>query len=229
MALILNIDTSSPVCSVCLAENGKVIAEHNEQSETRHASHLAAYIGGLIQRSGANISDLAAVAVSSGPGSYTGLRIGISVAKGICYAIDKPLIAVPTLQGLGYIMSISHPDPLGIYIPMLDARRQDVYMAIYDRKNNIIEKDNFATVNIDFIDNLARYNVKNIYFGGPGVKKTLLTDFNNKFGTVIENLICVASNITTISYNLFVSKGFKELTNFEPFYLKEFEGRIKAN
>ena len=229
MALILNIDTSSPVCSVCLAKDGSVIAERNDESENQHASRLTALIDELMDDQDVRLKDLSAVALSCGPGSYTGLRIGASVAKGICYGLDKPLISVSTLQGLAYMMSVKHPDPNGVYIPMLDARRNDVYMSIYDDDNNIIEKDNFATINVGFADTLANYNVKNIYFGGSGAKKVPLTDFNDKFGTVIENLICKASNINVISYKHFIERIFENVNYFEPFYLKEFEGRIKIN
>jgi tRNA threonylcarbamoyladenosine biosynthesis protein TsaB len=229
MALILNIDTSSPACSVCLAEDGNVIAERNDLSENQHASRLTALIDELMEDQHVMLKDLSAVALSSGPGSYTGLRIGTSVAKGICYGLDKPLISVPTLQGLAYVMSVKHPDPDGVYIPMLDARRNDVYMSIYDVDNNIIEKDNFATVNVDFTAILANYSVKNIYLGGSGAKKVLLTEFNDIFGTIIENLICVARNINDISYKRFLYGKFEDHLYFEPFYLKEFEGRIKSN
>jgi tRNA threonylcarbamoyladenosine biosynthesis protein TsaB len=229
MALILNIDTSSPVCSVCLAEDGNVMTERNDESENQHASRLTSLIDELMNDQDVRLKDLSAVALSGGPGSYTGLRIGASVAKGICYGLDKPLISVSTLQGLAYVMSVKHPDPNGVYIPMLDARRNDVYMSIYDNGNNIIEKDKFATVSVDFADTLTSYNVKNIYFGGSGAKKVRLTDFNDKFGTVIENLICKASNINDISYKRFLNGKFEDHLYFEPFYLKEFEGRIKIN
>ena len=229
MALILNIDTSSAVCSVCLAEDGHVIAERNDFSENRHASGLTALITEVMEERGLALKDLSAVALSSGPGSYTGLRIGASVAKGICYGLDKPLISVSTLQGLAYVMEQLFTDTNGVYVAMLDARRDDVYMATYDKNNIVIEKDNFATASVVFADIMRTYSVKNVYFGGPGAAKMKLNCLNNEFGTVIENLICVASNINTISYKRFVNGEFEDLTYFEPFYLKEFEGRIKSN
>jgi tRNA threonylcarbamoyladenosine biosynthesis protein TsaB len=229
MALILNIDTSSTVCSVCLAEDGKVIAERNDLSENRHASGLTTLITEMMNERGLALKDLSAVALSSGPGSYTGLRIGTSVAKGICYGLDKPLISVSTLQGLAFVMAQQFADENGIYIAMLDARRDDVYMAIYDKNNIVIEKDSFATASVVFPDILKAYNVKNVYFGGSGALKMKLICLNTEFGTVIENLICVASNINSISYNRFINGEFEDLTYFEPFYLKEFEGRMKIN
>jgi tRNA threonylcarbamoyladenosine biosynthesis protein TsaB len=227
MALILNIDTSSPVCSVCLAEDGDIIEERNDLSENKHASQVTILIRDIMDSQKIRLMDLSAVALSSGPGSYTGLRIGTSVAKGICYGLDKPLIAVSTLQGMAHKMSLVHPDPEGIYIPMIDARRDDVYMAIYDSGNKVLVKDKFATINIDFPATLASYNVKNIYFGGLGASKLPLICSNNYYCTLIENIICVASNIITISYKRYEHSIFENVTYFEPFYLKEFEGRMK--
>jgi len=227
MALILNIDTSSPVCSVCLAEDGDIIEERDELSENKHASRLTDLIRDITESQKIKLSDLSAVALSSGPGSYTGLRIGTSVAKGICYGLDKPLIAVSTLQGMAHRMSAMHADPDGIYIPMIDARRADVYMAVYDSDNNVVENDAFTDLNVVFTDTLASYNVKNIYFGGLPTSKLSLICLNNYNCTLIENIICVASNINTISYKRFVDNSFENLTYFEPFYLKEFEGRMK--
>lgn len=227
MALILNIDTSSSVCSACLAEDGEIIEERNDLSENKHASMLTTLIRDVMDSQKIRPIDLSAVALSSGPGSYTGLRIGTSVAKGICYGLDKPLIAVSTLQGMAHKMSLMHPDPDGIYIPMIDARRDDVYMAIYDSDNILLEKDKFATINVDFFNILASYNVKNIYFGGLGASKLPLICSNNYNCTLIENIICVASNINAISYKRYEQGMFENVTYFEPFYLKEFEGRMK--
>jgi len=228
MALILNIDTSSSVCSVCLAEDGYVIAERDELSENKHASGLTVLIRNMMEEQALRLKDLSAVALSSGPGSYTGLRIGASVAKGICYGLNKPLISVPTLKGLAYRMSEAHPDDNAIYIPMLDARRNNVYMSIFDFNNNVIENDRFATIDVVFPDILKNHSVKNIYFGGPGASKLALICLNTYFGTVIGNLICVASNINAISYKRFSGGLFENITYFEPFYLKEFEGRMKV-
>jgi tRNA threonylcarbamoyladenosine biosynthesis protein TsaB len=227
MALILNIDTSSSVCSACLAEDGNVIEERNDLSENKHASGLTTLIEEIMDNQRIKLRDISAVALSSGPGSYTGLRIGTSVAKGLCYGLGKPLIAVSTLQGMAHSMSELHPDTNGIYIPMIDARRNDVYMAVYDPGNKVLEKDRFATVDVVFADTLSSYNVKNIYFGGSGASKLEIICLNTYFGTLIENIICMAANISAISYKRFVHNMFEDLTYFEPFYLKEFEGRMK--
>lgn len=227
MALILNIDTTSPICSVCLAEDGTVIAERIDLTENKHASVLTILIGELMQECDAKIKDLSAVALSSGPGSYTGLRISTSVAKGICYGAGIPLISVSTLKGLAAAMSISHSVGESIYVPMLDARRQDVYWGIYDEEGRVIKEDNFVTIDENFLALVASYNVKNVYFGGSGATKMKTMCLKMEFGTVIENLICKAKNISSISYKQYLNGIYEDLTYFEPNYLKEFEGRMK--
>jgi tRNA threonylcarbamoyladenosine biosynthesis protein TsaB len=188
---------------------------------------LTELIAAVMEECSKQMRDLSAVAVSSGPGSYTGLRIGTSVAKGICYGLGKPLIGVPTLQGMAYSMSLSKPDPTGIYIPMIDARRQDVYVAVYDSGNRLLEGDRFETVDEGFYDTLSKYGVKNIYFGGSGSPKVAHICSSTGFGTIVENIKCVANNICSLAYIRYAAGLFENITYFEPFYLKEFEGRMK--
>ena len=227
MALILNIDTSSDICSVCLAEDGQMIEQRNETAENRHASMLTIQIREMLADHHIGMKDLSAVALSSGPGSYTGLRIGTSVAKGICYGLNKPLISVSTLRGIADQMARLKPDPNGIYVSMLDARRGNVYMAVYDEQNKVLVKDVFVSSSVDFKVIISTYSVKNVYFGGSGAEKSEIICLNNEFGIIIENLTCVASNIRDISYDCFRQYMFEDVTYFEPFYLKEFEGYIK--
>jgi tRNA threonylcarbamoyladenosine biosynthesis protein TsaB len=229
MAFILNLDTSTQLCSVSIAENGITIAEKEDISENRHATQLTALINNVLADSNLSLKALCAIAISSGPGSYTGLRIGTSVAKGLCYGLDIPLIGVSTLQGLAYAMAESKADEAGIYVPMLDARNNNAYMAIYDAENNIIEKDKFTALNVALIDNLRSNYVKTIYLGGSGATKFGEACLNINFGTVIENIICRSTNINMISYKLFLNNQMNNLAQFEPFYLKEFEGRMKIN
>ncbi|MCW3125753.1 MAG: tsaB [Bacteroidetes bacterium] len=227
MAFILNIDTSSPVCSVCLSDQGRVVLENNDFSGNKHASILNTLIFDLLARSQLRLSDVSAIAISSGPGSYTGLRIGASVAKGICYGLGIPLIAIPTLMGIASQMSAISADVTGIFVPMIDARREDVYMAVYDHGAKILQKDSFVTIDVNLFDTFLRLYDSNIYFGGPGSYKMIKFSSNIKFGTIIENIQCVSSNISSLSYESFIKKEFVDLTYYEPFYLKEFEGRMK--
>jgi tRNA threonylcarbamoyladenosine biosynthesis protein TsaB len=229
MAFILNIDTSSEICSVCLSDDGRVMAEKNDLLPNQHASRLTALIGEVIKKCNLTLKDIAAVALSSGPGSYTGLRIGASVAKGLCLGLGKPLIAVSTLQAMACQMAHLKPDPDGVYIPMLDARRDDIYMSIYDHENNIMQKDTLTPVGPHLFDILASHTVKNIYLGGSGSIKYSTSRLNSRVGTFIENIICIASNINLISYKRFVNNTYENLMCYEPFYLKEFEGRMKAH
>lgn len=228
MVLILNIDTSSPVCSVCIADRGLVVAERNDLTGNQHASLLALLVQDCLREAGVAARDLSAVAVSSGPGSYTGLRIGTSLAKGLCYGSDLPLIAIPTLMGMAWQMAAISADKDGIYIPMIDARRGDAYIAVYDAALKILEKDSFVTVDVHLRDHFLRLYDSHIYFGGPACHKMVNINSNTKFGTVIENVKCISSNISMLSYEHYQRGIFSDLTYFEPFYLKEFEGRIKT-
>ncbi len=228
MALILNIDTSSPVCSVCIADRGQVVAQRDDLTGNQHASLLAILAQETLREAGITPRELSAVALSSGPGSYTGLRIGTSLAKGLCYGLDLPLIAVPTLMGMAWQMAAISADKNGIYIPMIDARRDDAYIAVYDAGLNVLEKDVFVTVDTDLSDRFLRLYDSNIYFAGSASHKMINIFSNTKFGTIIENVKCIASNISMLSYEHYQRKIYSDLTYFEPFYLKEFEGRIKT-
>ena len=227
MPFILNIDTSSPICSVCISDRGRVVAEKNDFSGNKHASVLNTFIEQLLNETGIKAPDLIAVAVSAGPGSYTGLRIGVSVAKGLCYGLGIPLIAIPTLKGIAWKMSAISADNKGVFVPMIDARRDDAYMAVYDNELKIVEKDSFVTIDGKLFDGFLRLYDSNIYFGGSGADKITKILSNNKFGTIIENVQCVSSNLSHLSYEYFEREAFENLTYYEPFYLKEFEGRMK--
>src|SRR6185312_4258464 len=132
MATILNIETATAACSVAVARNGTIIAHEESNEGNVHAERLAVYVDSAIKKSGITFSALDAVAVGSGPGSYTGLRIGTATAKGLCYALDKPLIAVPTLKAMAMAAAkkLNRADVL--YCPMIDARRLEVYTALFD-------------------------------------------------------------------------------------------------
>ena len=126
MAIILHIETATTVCSVALSENGKLLSLKEENKGLKHAENITLFIMHVLKESGKKITDLDAVALSSGPGSYTGLRIGTSTAKGLCYALDKPLISVSTLQSLALNAITKTSDASALYCPMIDARRMEV-------------------------------------------------------------------------------------------------------
>ncbi|MGI9158606.1 MAG: tRNA (adenosine(37)-N6)-threonylcarbamoyltransferase complex dimerization subunit type 1 TsaB, partial [Saprospiraceae bacterium] len=136
MATILLLETATDVCAVGIAVDGRLAAAATEPPPSAHAAHLTIGIQRCLEQAGLNPTDRDAVAISAGPGSYTGLRVGASVAKGICYALNKPLIAVNTLDALAYGMWAAQPEPRDAYLfmPMLDARRQEVWTALYDHQ-----------------------------------------------------------------------------------------------
>ena len=169
MALVLNIETSSPVCSVCLANNGQVIAMREDKQGNSHARVLTVLIDDMLKNSSHSLADIGAVAVSAGPGSYTGLRIGVSVAKGLCYALNKPFIAVPTLQALAYGIQQATTGAVGLYMPVIDARRMDMYMSLYNSQLNSVAPTTFETVNQDLQKRLSDIGV--IYVGGSAMVK----------------------------------------------------------
>lgn len=218
MSLILNIDTSTSVCSVALADNGKTVALKESNEGLNHSVLLGTYIDEILQEAHTDAQALDAVAVSMGPGSYTGLRIGVSLAKGLCYGADKPLIAVPTLQALAKAVS-SRLQEDAWYCPLIDARRMEVYTAFFDRDNRqladtraeIIDEHSFAEI-------LAAHKV--YFFGnGSGKIRETLTSPNACFLPDVETS---AQNMTEIAEELFARRQFEDVAYFEPFYLKDF-------
>lgn len=219
MATILCIETATKNCSVALSVNGKVIAlqEDNPENEPeRHFSHaekLQGYITQVLDRANISKNDLDAIAVSKGPGSYTGLRIGVSAAKGICYALDIPLLAISTLGSLASQVTGS------VVVPMLDARRMEVYSAVFssemdqmrDIQAQIITKDSFKT----YLDK------GRVTFIGDGVEKfeAVCTHPNAVF---IKNALPSASQMAQIATLKFTQNDIQDVAYFEPYYLKDF-------
>ena len=155
MALILNIETSTSVCSVALARDGKMIALKENNEGLNHSVLLGTYIDEILKDNHMDAHCLDAVAISMGPGSYTGLRIGVSMAKGVCFGAGKPLIAVPTLQALALSVSERIREE-ALYCPMIDARRMEVYTAFFDRNNqNVIDTKAEIVYENSFADLLA--------------------------------------------------------------------------
>ena len=225
MCCILNIETSTPVCSVALALHGDVLfnKEHNES--TSHASLLGTYVDEAVRYAGENGHNLDAVAVSAGPGSYTGLRIGISEAKGLCYGLNIPLIAVPSLKIIAHTAILSGIDA-DYYCPMIDARRMEVYAAIYDRHLHEIRE-----TNADVVDEVvyASYleHGKMAFFGNGAAKcKTILSSPNAIF---LDDIYPLASGMVLLSEKAYLNRELEDVAYFEPFYLKEFVAIVAKN
>ena len=228
MSLILNIETSTPICSVNLARDGQVVSLRETDEDKSHASRLTVFIDEILKEQNLSISDLDAVAVSQGPGSYTGLRIGVSTAKGLCYGASLPLIAISTLQALAWQVSsgeIETVDPAGDpwFCPMIDARRMEVFTALYDKENQIQKE-----VSADIIDEQSFQELldqRPVYFFGNGAMKCqeMIQHKNARF---IENIEASSVSMALLSELAFKTNQFVDVAYFEPFYLKDFIATI---
>lgn len=215
MNYILNIETATKNCSVSLALNGETLIckEISEQGYT-HAEKLHVFIDEIMKESGLAMSDLRAIAVSQGPGSYTGLRIGVSAAKGLCYALEIPLIAVDTLTTLASQVQKTE----GLIVSMIDARRMEVYSAVFNSNKEMIREVQAEILTHEsFV-----YIAETIYFVGDSNEKakSVLTQPNFIF---LDAIVFPSSNeMSAISYDKFLNKDFVDVAYFEPYYLKDF-------
>ncbi|MGI4022749.1 MAG: tRNA (adenosine(37)-N6)-threonylcarbamoyltransferase complex dimerization subunit type 1 TsaB [Janthinobacterium lividum] len=225
MSLILQIETSTTSCSVALAQNGKVLSSRTIDQRNIHAEVITVFIGEIMKENGVAFENLDAIAVSSGPGSYTGLRIGVSTAKGLCFSLDKPLIAVETLQAMaaGYL---SRFQPINgnnfLLCPMIDARRMEVYTALFDPDLKQVQSTSAEIITAEsFQEKLDQHQI--IFFGDGAAKcATVLGNHPNAvFSTVFIN---DAIDLTELAAAKFELKAFEDVAYFEPFYLKDFIG-----
>jgi len=218
--LILNIETATKNCSVSISKEGKTIAlkELNDGNYS-HAEKLHKLIEQVALEAKIDLSDLKAIAVSKGPGSYTGLRIGVSAVKGLCFALDLPMISVNTLQSLALSVSIDK----GYKIPLLDARRMEVYSQVFNDKNEKIRDVHAEIIDSDSFSEFL--NADKVYFFGDGAEKCkeIITHKNAVF---IDNKFPSAKEMSVISYEKYRNNCFEDVAYFEPFYLKEFIGGI---
>ncbi|HEX8017379.1 MAG TPA: tRNA (adenosine(37)-N6)-threonylcarbamoyltransferase complex dimerization subunit type 1 TsaB [Flavobacterium sp.] len=215
MSFILNIETATKNCSVSIAKNGEtIICKEIAEEGYSHAEKLHVFIEEIIAETGILVHDLAAVAVSQGPGSYTGLRIGVSAAKGLCFALNIPLIAVDTLQTLASQAKVNE----GKIISMLDARRMEVYSAIYNADLEI-ERPILAEV-ID--ENSFKDFTETIYFVGDCAEKCKLVLTNENFIFLEDVKYPSAAAMSKISYDKYQKSDTVDVAYFEPYYLKDF-------
>jgi tRNA threonylcarbamoyladenosine biosynthesis protein TsaB len=222
MALILSIETATPVCSVALAKDHKVLALKESTKKNSHSEIVTVFIEEILKENHFAFSDLNAVAVSKGPGSYTGLRIGVSTAKGMCYALDIPLIAVNTLQSLAIRASQDYQDDEGLsvfFCPMIDARRMEVYCALFDKNNHEVRKTLAEIIEPDSFETFLKSN-KVIFFGDGAAKCIEVIQHPN--AVFLENIFPSAANMVGITLEKFKNQVFEDVAYFEPFYLKDF-------
>ncbi len=229
MALILNIETSTEVCSVALARDGVVMHSRENLTGQNHAMLVTVFIDELLKESDLSMEQLDAVAVSGGPGSYTGLRIGVSVAKGICYASRLPLIAITSLEAMAHHvinLSDSYRIPKTdntLFCPMIDARRMEVYTSFYDKTGKQIRG-----IQADIIDHqsyLPYLEHNSVLFFGNGAAKCREA-INHPNAIFINGIVTLAENMIFLSERDFQLQKFVDVAYYEPFYLKDFIATI---
>lgn len=223
MALILNIETATTVCSVSLAKDGKLLSLKEQNGDYSHAENLTVFIEAVLKQAKINISEIDAIAVSKGPGSYTGLRIGVSTAKGLCYSLEKPLIAVDTLKYMAIAVSqqqTTNNQQQSFFCPMLDARRMEVYCAMYDSSGN--EKRATAAEIIDEHSFSDILKTNKIIFFGDGSAKCKETFSKNSNAVFIDDVVPSAKDMIALSEKAFSENQFEDVAYFEPYYLKDF-------
>ena len=224
MALILAIETTTKNCSVALFNKGILLQLKEEYSDSySHAENLTLFINEVLTKENISINKLDAIAVSKGPGSYTGLRIGTSTSKGLCYSLGIPLIAISTLKAMA--LGVSENQKSDFYCPMIDARRMEVFAAIFDDENNQV-RDIMA----DVVDaNIYKeYLDKKVLFFGDGAMKCQEM-INHKNATYLEEIFPSAKDMGILSSQKFENKDFEDVAYFEPFYLKDFvAGKTKG-
>lgn len=231
MARLLHLETATEVCSVCLTQDGKVIAIRETSEDKSHATRLAIFVQDCLQEAGFTTDDLDAVVVSKGPGSYTGLRIGVSLAKGICYGAGKPLIGISTLKAMADLAMQQYredfPEEESILLcPMIDARRMEVYSAIYTPDLEEIRAIEAVVVDeSSFLPFLE--NNKILFFGNGAAKCTAVLNHPNAWfvpGFEISSLGLIRQAELAFSQGIFEDSAY-----FEPFYLKDFIATIPKN
>lgn len=217
MALILNIETATTMCSVSLGKDGQLLALKELNDDYTHAENLTLFIDDVVQQAGIQLKDIDAVAVSKGPGSYTGLRIGVSTAKGLCYSLEKPLLAINTLEHLSRSVSVEEGT---LICPMIDARRMEVYCAVYDYSGKeilptaaeIIDENSFSSL----------LNGHKIFFIGDGAAKCKDAFSSQVNAVFIDGIFPSAKQMISLSEKAYLAAKFEDVAYFEPFYLKDF-------
>jgi tRNA threonylcarbamoyladenosine biosynthesis protein TsaB len=225
MVRILSLETSTTVCSVALHEGETLLAMAEVHLEHSHASKLASLIDQVARAAGVELKEINAVAISSGPGSYTGLRIGTSTAKGLCYALTIPLISIGTLELMASQLNVSNVGKAWL-CPMIDARRMEVYCRLSDAENHVVQE-----VEAKIIDekSFEEYLVDNriIFFGNGSEKcKSVLTHSNAFF---VSGITPSASHLGRMACLKFTNDKIEDLVHFEPYYLKEFKIKRPAH
>ena len=214
MALILNLETSSEICSVCLSEGGKILALKEDNEAFSHTRRITLFISEVLKQSKRNIKELDAVAISHGPGSYTGLRVGASTAKGLCYGLDIPLIAVSTLEGIA--LKAHKAFPGYFYAPMIDARRMEVYTCFYNQNLDLVLPTSNVILSPDSVVEIGR---QGMYVAcGTGVEKA--EDLFQGENIITMPFRLSAQFLYEIAEKKYRNKEFESIVSYEPLYFK---------
>jgi tRNA threonylcarbamoyladenosine biosynthesis protein TsaB len=230
MNLILQIETATTVCSVALAEDGRVLACKEVEQRNIHAEKITVFIDEVLNEAGKNYAELDAIAVSSGPGSYTGLRIGVSTAKGLSFALDKPLIAIDTLGAMadGYKLRNAIGNDTNLLLcPMIDARRMEVFTAVFDIDGNVVQPVSAEIIDENSFSDLLKNN--RIIFFGDGAEKCREVLGVHPNATIIDGFSNSAEYLTKRAKEKYFEKDFVDVAYFEPYYLKDFIAGKKSS
>lgn len=220
MTNIISIETATKVCSIALHRDGELIALREDDNQHSHSANITLFVDEVVREAGITFSDIDAVAVSKGPGSYTGLRIGVSAVKGFCYGLGKPLISVNTLMAMAQYTALStHKKTNALLCPMIDARRMEVFCALINQQNQWVKETEAVIVD----ENSFRQELETqpIVFFGDGAAKCQNT-INHPNAIFVDGVRPSAKYIGELAWEKFNQKQFEDVAYFEPFYLKEF-------
>jgi tRNA threonylcarbamoyladenosine biosynthesis protein TsaB len=215
MTLILHLETSTKACSVALSKDGSIVAlKESLSDEFSHSENLTVFIQTVIKEAGLELKDLSAISVTSGPGSYTGLRIGVSTAKGLCYSLGKPLIAIDSLISLALLAKEKHPSTN--LCAMIDARRKEVYCAIYSSDLELIKP-----ITADILDEHSYKEYEPFVYFGDGAEK-MQEDWQGRNCMADIELHASAKGQIALAFEKYQTHQFEDVAYFEPYYLKDF-------
>jgi tRNA threonylcarbamoyladenosine biosynthesis protein TsaB len=218
MGLILNIDTATDVAAVGFADENNIIAAQTSEDQKNHAAFVQSAISRLLKSHQLSLQDIDAVAVVNGPGSYTGLRVGLASAKGLCYALNKPLILLNTLEVMALASINMYPDKNALHCPMIDARRMEVFTAVFNSEMQPLLPPQPMILTINSFNNFLQY--EKVVFSGSGQQKfeSIIKHSNAVFSKVRYTI----EQVNSLAQRNFNSKKFADLAYSEPFYLKNF-------
>lgn len=217
MAIILNLETATTNCSVSISKGNETIGlKENNAANYSHSEQLHLFIKEALQEASLSFSDLDAVAISKGPGSYTGLRIGVSSAKGLCFSLDLPLISIPTLESMAHQIKLGNGERV---IPVLDARRMEVYSSVFGSDHKEIRETRAEIINEESFGEYA--SDRKVYIIGSGAEKCkdIIKHPNFYFD---ESIVPSAGQMGPLAYQKYQAKQFEDVAYFEPYYLKDF-------